>query len=80
MFTIAATLLTFFLLLYPDVMISSLDPVNSLTIYNSASSPYTLRIMTIVALIFVPVVLLYQGWSYWIFRKRIKSDPQTLTY
>lgn len=80
MFTIAATLLTFFLLLYPDVMISSLDPVNSLTIYNSASSPYTLRIMTIVALIFVPVVLLYQGWSYWIFRKRIKSDPQSLTY
>ncbi|MGW8225435.1 MAG: cytochrome d ubiquinol oxidase subunit II [Anaerolineales bacterium] len=80
MFAIAATLLTFFLLLYPDVMISSINPANSLTIYNSASSPYTLRIMTIVALIFVPVVLLYQGWSYWVFRKRIRSEPQSLTY
>ena len=55
-------------------------PVIRLTIYNSSSSPYTLQIMTIVALIFVPLVLLYQGWSYWVFRKRIKSEPQSLTY
>ena len=80
MVAIAATLITFFLMLFPDVMISTIDPAYSLTIYNSASSPYTLRIMTIVALIFVPIVLLYQGWSYWIFRKRVKSEPQTLTY
>jgi cytochrome d ubiquinol oxidase subunit II len=80
MVTIAATLVTFFLMLFPDVMISTIDPAYSLTIYNSASSPYTLRIMTIVALIFVPIILLYQGWSYWVFRKRVKSEPQTLTY
>jgi cytochrome d ubiquinol oxidase subunit II len=80
MVTIAAALVTFFLMLFPDVMISTIDPAYSLTIYNSASSPYTLRIMTIVALIFVPIVLLYQGWSYWVFRKRVKSEPQTLTY
>jgi cytochrome d ubiquinol oxidase subunit II len=80
MVTIAATMVTFFLMLYPDLMISTINPVYSLTIYNSASSAYTLRIMTIVALVFVPVVLLYQGWSYWIFRKRVKSDPQSLTY
>jgi cytochrome d ubiquinol oxidase subunit II len=80
MITIGASLVTFFLLLYPDVMISTIDPDYSLTIYNSASSPYTLQIMTIVALIFVPLVLLYQGWTYWIFRKRIKSEPQSLTY
>jgi len=80
MITIGASLVTFFLLLFPDVMISTIDPDYSLTIYNSASSPYTLQIMTIVALIFVPLVLLYQGWTYWIFRKRIKSEPQSLTY
>jgi len=78
--TITATLITFFLMLYPEVMISTIDPAYSLTIYNSSSSAYTLRIMTIVALIFVPIVLIYQGWSYWVFRKRVKSEPQTLTY
>jgi cytochrome d ubiquinol oxidase subunit II len=55
-------------------MVSSLNPDWSLTIYNASSSPYTLRVMTIVALIFVPIVLLYQGWSYWIFRKRIGRE------
>jgi cytochrome d ubiquinol oxidase subunit II len=78
--TITATLITFFLMLYPEVMISTIDPAYSLTIYNSSSSAYTLRIMTIVALIFVPIVLIYQGWSYWVFRKRVKSEPQTLTF
>jgi len=78
--TIAASLTTFFLMLYPHVMISTIDPAYSLTIYNSSSSPYTLRIMTIVALILVPLVLLYQGWTYWVFRKRIKAEPESLTY
>lgn len=80
MIVIAATLVTFFLLLYPDVMISTIDQAYNLTIYNSASTPYTLRIMSIVALIFVPLVLFYQGWTYWVFRKRIKSEPESLTY
>jgi cytochrome d ubiquinol oxidase subunit II len=61
-------------------MISTIDQAYNLTIYNSASSPYTLRIMTIIALIFVPLVLIYQGWSYWVFRKRITAEPESLTY
>lgn len=66
--------ITLFRGLYPRVMVSSLNPEWSLTISNASSSPYTLRVMTIVALIFVPIVLAYQGWSYWIFRKRIRHD------
>lgn len=78
--TIALNLITVFLILYPRVLISSLDPSWSLTIENAASSDSTLRLMTIVALIFIPVILLYQGWSYWIFRKRVSEKPQELTY
>jgi len=57
--------------LFPRVMVSSLNPQWSLTVYNASSSPYTLRVMTIVALTLVPVVLLYQGWTYWVFRQRV---------
>jgi cytochrome d ubiquinol oxidase subunit II len=79
--TIVLTLATFFLIMYPNVMISSLNPEAwSLTIYNAASSDYTLRVMSIVALIFVPIVLAYQGWTYWIFRKRLTADPAKLEY
>jgi cytochrome d ubiquinol oxidase subunit II len=78
--TIAASIITLFMILFPRVMISSLNPAWSLTIYNASSSDYTLRIMTIVAVIFVPIVLIYQGWSYWIFRKRVQARPETLTY
>jgi len=78
--TIVFSLITMFMILHPRVMVSSLNPDWSLTIYNASSSPYTLQVMTIVALIFVPVVLIYQGWSYWVFRKRIESKPETLTY
>ena len=60
--------------MFPRVLISTLDPAWSLTIYNASSSPYTLKIMSIIALTLVPIVLLYQGWNYWIFRKRITSD------
>jgi cytochrome d ubiquinol oxidase subunit II len=74
--TIALTSITVAMGLYPRVLVSSLNNDWSLTIYNASSSPYTLRVMTIVALIFVPLVLLYQGWSYWVFRKRIgRQDP-----
>ncbi|MCC6146554.1 MAG: cytochrome d ubiquinol oxidase subunit II [Anaerolineaceae bacterium] len=74
------TSITLFIILFPRVMVSSLDPAWSLTIYNSASSPYTLRVMTIIAGIFVPVVLAYQGWSYWVFKKRISERPEDLHY
>jgi len=77
--TIALTSITVAMGLYPRVMVSSLNPAWSLTIYNASSSSYTLQVMTIVALIFVPIVLIYQGWSYWVFRKRIGRED-TLEY
>jgi cytochrome d ubiquinol oxidase subunit II len=60
-----------FLSLFPEVMPSSLDPAWSLTTENASSTPYTLRIMTWVAVLFTPVVLGYQTWSYVVFRRRI---------
>ncbi|MCD0482279.1 cytochrome d ubiquinol oxidase subunit II [Streptacidiphilus sp. ASG 303] len=69
--TVAAAVGMLFLALYPDVMPSTLDPAWSLTVANAASSAYTLRIMTWVAVVFTPLVLLYQGWTYWVFRRRI---------
>lgn len=60
--------------LFPNVMPSSINEAYNLTVYNASSSALTLKIMTIVALIFVPVVLAYQGWSYYVFAKRIGRD------
>jgi cytochrome bd ubiquinol oxidase subunit II len=77
---IASSITTLFLIMYPRVMISSLNPDWSLTIYNASSGPYTLQVMTIVVVIFLPVVLAYQAWSYWVFRKRIETKPETLVY
>jgi len=71
---IVLSVATVFRGLYPRVMISSLNPDWSLTVTNASSSPYTLKVMTIVAAIFVPVVLLYQGWTYWVFRKRVTAE------
>ncbi len=72
--TIAFTMISLFMGLYPRVMVSSLSPDWSLTIYNASSSPYTLKVMSIVALILVPIVLAYQAWSYWIFRQRLVRE------
>jgi cytochrome d ubiquinol oxidase subunit II len=57
--------------LYPEVLPSTTDPAGTLTIHNAAATPYTLKIMTWVALVFTPLILLYQGWTYWVFRRRI---------
>jgi cytochrome d ubiquinol oxidase subunit II len=65
---------TFFLNLYPRVMPSSLGARFDLTIWNASSSHYTLKVMTIVALIFTPLVLAYQAWTYWVFRKRVRRE------
>ena len=73
---IALSTVTIFMALYPRVMISSLNPEWSLTIYNASSTPYTLTVMSIVALIFVPIVLAYQGWTYWVFRHRIGAETR----
>jgi cytochrome d ubiquinol oxidase subunit II len=72
--TIVGTVMLLFGGLFPRVMPSSLGAQFDLTIYNASSSEYTLQVMTVVALIFVPIVLLYQGWTYWVFRKRVTVD------
>lgn len=72
--TIAAAVAMLFLALFPNVMPSSLDPAWSLTVTNASSSPYTLKIMTWCAAIATPLVLLYQSWTYWVFRKRIGTQ------
>jgi len=66
--------------LFPNLMVSTLDPANNITIYNASSSPYTLKVITIVAVIFLPLVLAYQGWTYWIFRKRLSPESSDLHY
>jgi cytochrome d ubiquinol oxidase subunit II len=62
-----------FVTLFPDVMPSTLDAAYSLTTTNASATDYTLKIMTWVAVLFTPIVLLYQGWTYWVFRKRIST-------
>jgi cytochrome d ubiquinol oxidase subunit II len=68
---IAAAIVVLFGSLYPDVMPSTTDPAYSLTVDNASSTPYTLKVMTWVAVGLTPVILIYQGWSYWVFRQRI---------
>lgn len=65
-----------FCVLFPNVMTGN-DPGTSLTVYNASSSQYTLGVMTIIALCFVPIVLAYQIWTYWVFRKRLTADSIT---
>jgi cytochrome d ubiquinol oxidase subunit II len=69
---------TLFVALFPDVMPSSTDPAYSLTVTNASSTEYTLTIMTVVAVIFTPIVLIYQGWTYWVFRRRVVAPPATV--
>ncbi|WP_121747953.1 cytochrome d ubiquinol oxidase subunit II [Streptomyces sp. E2N166] len=72
--TIVAAVAMLFLTLFPNVMPSTLNADWSLTVTNASSSPYTLKIMTWLAAVATPVVLLYQGWTYWVFRKRIGTQ------
>ncbi|MGW3655947.1 cytochrome d ubiquinol oxidase subunit II [Streptomyces sp. NPDC005151] len=72
--TITAAVAMLFLALFPNVMPSSLNDAWSLTVTNASSTPYTLKIMTWCAGIATPVVLIYQGWTYWVFRKRIGTQ------
>ncbi|WP_400998168.1 cytochrome d ubiquinol oxidase subunit II [Agromyces sp. GXQ0307] len=69
--TIGTAVFALFAALFPDVMPASNDPANSLTIENASSTPYTLTVMSWTALIFLPLILAYQGWTYWVFRKRV---------
>jgi cytochrome d ubiquinol oxidase subunit II len=71
--TLALTVASQFATLYPNVMPSSTDAAYSLTVDNASSTDYTLKVMTVVALAITPVVLGYQAWTYWVFRKRISN-------
>lgn len=71
--TIAAAVVTLFGALYPDVLPSTLDSANSLTVAGAASSHYTLQVITWVGAFGAPAVLVYQSWTYWVFRKRISA-------
>lgn len=71
---IASVTFGFFAGMFPRLMVSSLNPDWSLTITNASSTEYTLSIMTVAAFILVPIVLCYQIWTYYIFRKRLTAD------
>ncbi len=75
--TILLTVATLFGDLWPNVLPSSTDSAFSLTVRNASSSPYTLGVMSWVALAFTPIVLLYEGWTYWVFRKRVTGHVVT---
>ncbi|MEV5962245.1 cytochrome d ubiquinol oxidase subunit II [Kribbella sp. NPDC051952] len=68
---IGLAVVSLFAALFPDVMPSTLDPGSTLTTVDASSTPYTLKALTIIGAIFLPLVLLYQGWTYWVFRKRV---------
>jgi cytochrome bd-type quinol oxidase subunit 1 len=70
--TMAAVVVSVFVALYPRVMVSSLGEANDLTITNTASAPYALRVMTVAAAVLFPVVLAYQAWTYYVFRSRVR--------
>ncbi|MDI6024553.1 cytochrome d ubiquinol oxidase subunit II [Leucobacter sp. UT-8R-CII-1-4] len=72
--TIAFALLTIFMALFPNLMISTIDPAYSMSIAGAASSQKTLELMTWVAVFTLPLVLAYQAWTYWIFRKRLSRE------
>jgi cytochrome d ubiquinol oxidase subunit II len=72
--TIAACILSVFVDLYPNVMVSSTNAAYNLTAHNTASPHYALTSITIVVVIFLPLVLAYQSWTYYVFRRRISRD------
>jgi cytochrome bd ubiquinol oxidase subunit II len=77
--TIAACIISIFTGLYPNVMVSSTSAAYNLTVHNTASGAYSLKVMTVVVVIFLPFVLAYQTWTYYVFRRRISQsdfEPQ----
>jgi cytochrome d ubiquinol oxidase subunit II len=68
---VVAIVAALFVALFPDVLPSTTVAAGTLTVSNASSTPYTLMVMTWVAAIFTPLVLAYQTWTYWVFRKRV---------
>ncbi|KAA0256916.1 cytochrome d ubiquinol oxidase subunit II [Deferribacter autotrophicus] len=82
--TILTVIFTGIIGLYPNLIPSNIDPKYSLTAFNSSSSTYTLKIMTLVVIMFVPIVIFYQIWTYKIFKDPVTpedlKDPETEAY
>jgi cytochrome bd-type quinol oxidase subunit 2 len=72
--TMAACIISIFTGLYPNVMVSSTSAANNLTVHNTASGAYSLKVMTVVVVIFLPFVLAYQTWTYYVFRRRVSKQ------
>jgi cytochrome d ubiquinol oxidase subunit II len=72
--TMAACIVSIFVDLYPNVMVSSTNAAYNLTVHNTASGPYSLKAMTVVVIIFLPLVLAYQTWTYYVFRRRVSRQ------
>jgi cytochrome d ubiquinol oxidase subunit II len=72
--TIAACVVSLFVGLYPNVMVSSTNAAYNLTVHNTASGAYSLKVMTVVAIVLLPVVLAYQSWTYYVFRRRVSKS------
>jgi cytochrome d ubiquinol oxidase subunit II len=72
--TIAACIGSIFVNLYPNVMVSSTSAAYNLTVRNTASPPYALKALTIVVIVFLPLVLIYQAWTYYVFRRRVSRS------
>ena len=72
--TIASCIAAIFLDLYPNVMVSSTNAAYNLTVHNTAAPSYSLTAMTVVVVIFLPLVLAYQAWSYYVFRRRVSAS------
>lgn len=72
--TVMSAVSSLFVALFPNVLPSTIDPAFSLNVVNASSSQYTLEVMTWVAVIMIPLVLAYQSWTYWVFRKRITRE------
>jgi cytochrome d ubiquinol oxidase subunit II len=83
--TMASCIVAIFTGLYPNVMVSSTSAAYNLTVHNTASGAYSLKVMTVVVIIFLPFVLAYQTWTYYVFRRRVSQQefqpapPQSTT-
>jgi cytochrome bd ubiquinol oxidase subunit II len=72
--TMASCILSIFVDLYPNVMVSSTNAAYNLTVHNTASGAYSLKVMTVVVILFLPFVLAYQTWTYYVFRRRVSRQ------
>ncbi|WP_395693143.1 cytochrome d ubiquinol oxidase subunit II [Nocardioides sp.] len=77
--TIGGVVAALFANLFPAVLVSSTSSANDLTVSGAASGHYALTVMTVVAVVMFPVVLIYQGWTYWVFRRRVALPPAAAT-